>query len=287
MTTTPRVALVTGATQGLGLALVGELARRLEPQDVVYLTGRNDAKTKELAAAFSGMPGATVVPERFDVADADSAARVAALLQDRHGGVDIAFNNAVMRVQPNDEATAVVGEYVEVNNLATTRVLRAFGPIIRDGGRLIVVASSLGTLGYLAPVLHPVFRNLHTLDEVDHAIKTWRDQVASGEVLGSPWPGFINIPSKIGQVAAIRTLAECRRSDDLARGILLAAVCPGMMNTPTSEAFWDVTDAPSPENAAVPLVSLALQPLDPDLYGELSRDGKVLTFDPYRVPTAE
>lgn len=286
MTTTPRVALVTGATQGLGLALVGELARRLEPQDVVYLTGRNDTKTKELAAAFSGVPGATVVPERFDVADADSAERVAALLQDRHGGVDVVFNNAVMRVQPNDDAAAVVGEYVEVNNLATTRVLRAFGSIVRDGGRLIVVASSLGTLDYLAPVLHPVFRDLHSLDEVDHAITTWRDQVASGEVLGTPWPGFINIPSKIGQVAAIRTLAEDRRSDDLARSILLAAVCPGMMNTPTSEAFWDVADAPSPESAAVPLVNLALRPFDPDLYGELSRDGKVLTFDPHRMPTA-
>ncbi|GAA2234510.1 SDR family NAD(P)-dependent oxidoreductase [Promicromonospora sukumoe] len=284
MTTTPRVALVTGATQGLGLALVGELARRLEPHDVVYLTGRNGAKVKELAGTFSGSPGATVVPEHFDVAEADSAERVAALLQDRHGGVDIVFNNAVMRVRPNDDASAVVGEYVEVNNLATTRVLRAFGQIVRDHGRLIVVASSLGTLDYLAPVLHPVFRDLHTLNEVDHAITAWRDQVVSGEVLGSPWPGFINIPSKIGQVAAVRALAEARHDADLVRGILLAAVCPGMMNTPTSEAFWDVADAPTPEHAAAPLVNLALGPADPELYGELSRDGRVLTFDPLRTP---
>lgn len=57
-----------------------------------------------------------------------------------------------------------------------------------------------------------------------------------------------------------------------------------MMNTPTSQAFWNVTDAPTPERAAVPLADLALGPADPNLYGELSRDGNVLTFDPYRTP---
>jgi carbonyl reductase 1 len=36
-----KVALVTGATQGLGLALVESLAARLESDDIVYLTGRD------------------------------------------------------------------------------------------------------------------------------------------------------------------------------------------------------------------------------------------------------
>jgi hypothetical protein len=39
----------------------------------------------------------------------------------------------------------------------TTRILRAFGPLVRDGGRLIVVASTMGTLHHLAPVLHDRF----------------------------------------------------------------------------------------------------------------------------------
>ena len=41
MTTTPKVAVVTGAAQGLGLALVEGLAARLTPADTVYLTGRD------------------------------------------------------------------------------------------------------------------------------------------------------------------------------------------------------------------------------------------------------
>ncbi|MFI9561492.1 hypothetical protein [Nonomuraea endophytica] len=39
--TATRVALVTGATQGLGLALVEGLAHRMSAQNTVYLTGRS------------------------------------------------------------------------------------------------------------------------------------------------------------------------------------------------------------------------------------------------------
>jgi NAD(P)-dependent dehydrogenase (short-subunit alcohol dehydrogenase family) len=44
---TPKVALVTGATQGLGLALVEGLAQRMAPEDTVYLTGRNVDRVTE------------------------------------------------------------------------------------------------------------------------------------------------------------------------------------------------------------------------------------------------
>ena len=119
-----------------------------------------------------------------------------------------------------------------MNNFGTTRVLRAFTPLLRDNARLIVVASSLGTLYYLAPVLHDWFDGLASLDEVDKQVAGWRDAVKDGSARAGAWPGFINIPSKIGQVAAVRTLAEQRRERDTERGILLAAVCPGMINTP-------------------------------------------------------
>jgi hypothetical protein len=103
------------------------------------------------------------------------------------------------------EASAVLD--AEVNNFGTTRVLRAFAPLLRDNARLIVVASSLGTLYYLAPVLHGWFDGLASLDEVDKQVAGWRDAVRDGSARAGAWPGFINIPSKIGQVAAVRALA--------------------------------------------------------------------------------
>jgi NAD(P)-dependent dehydrogenase (short-subunit alcohol dehydrogenase family) len=277
MTTTPKVALVTGATQGLGRALVEGLAARLTPADTVYLTGRDPGRVAEAVSSISGS-GAQVRGELLDVAQPDAADRLAARLRQRHGGADIVFNNAVMRIGPDDDPRAIVDAYTEVNNFGTTRVLRAFAPLLRPDARLIVVASSFGSLRYLAPVLHHRFDRLSSLDEVDKQVGAWRDAVRDGTARSGPWPGFVNIPSKIGQVAAVRALAAQRRDQDSRRGILLAAVCPGMINTPTSAMWWDVSSAPSPPQAAGPLVELALGPVEPEHYGELVRHGQVLPW---------
>ncbi|MBB4905826.1 SDR family NAD(P)-dependent oxidoreductase [Actinophytocola algeriensis] len=275
--TTPRVALVTGATQGLGLALVEGLAHRMAPHDTVYLTGRDLTRVTEAVDAVPG-GGAQVRGELLDVADPHAAARLARQLRDRHGGVDIVFGNAVMRVGPDDDPRAVIEQYTEVNNFGTTRLLRAFAPLVRDGGRLIVVASSLGTLHQLAPVLHRRFDGLPSLDEVDRQVAAWRDAVKDGSARAGAWPGFVNIPSKIAQVAAVRTLASQRRERDAERGVLVAAACPGMLNTPTSALWWDVSAAASPAEGAVALLDLAFDPARPGQYGELVRHGEVVPW---------
>lgn len=272
MTTAPRVALVTGATQGLGLALVEGLAARMAPQDTVYLTGRDPARVAEAAGTMPPQ----VRGEVLDVADHEAAARLAARLRERHGGVDIVFGNAVMRVGPDDDPRAIIEPYTEVNNFGTTRLLRAFAPLLRNNGRLIVVASSLGTLHYLAPVLHNRFDGLSSLDEVDKQVASWRDAVKDGRARAGAWPGFVNIPSKIAQVAAVRALAAERREDN----VLIAAVCPGMLNTPTSALWWDVSTAATPAEGAVALLDLALDPIRPGHHGQLIRDGEVLPWSP-------
>src|SRR5258708_7050966 len=156
-----RVALVTGATQGLGFALVQSLAARLESEDIVYLTGRD---TSRIAAAQASLrPGrARVQVELLDVSREEAIAETAARLVDRHASLDIVISNAYCRVLPQDRPDQVIGNYTETNNLGTTRVLRAFAPTLADGGTLLVVASTLGTLYYLAPVLHERFNELET-----------------------------------------------------------------------------------------------------------------------------
>src|SRR5215471_8792829 len=111
-----RVAVVTGATQGLGLALVEGLAERWSSNDVVYLTGRNTERVSQAMAVLR--PGqAAVRGEVFDVGDTESAERFATTLRERHGGIDVVFSNAVMRITPDDDRRAIIASYVEVNNL--------------------------------------------------------------------------------------------------------------------------------------------------------------------------
>jgi NAD(P)-dependent dehydrogenase (short-subunit alcohol dehydrogenase family) len=225
-----KISIVTGATRNLGFSLAQGLARRLERDDVVYLTGRDKGRVAESVRRLSGHR-ANVTGEVLDVSDRGAVERFANALADRHGGVDIVFSNHYARVQPGENAAEVIDGYVAANNLGTTHILRSFAPLIRDNGRLLVVASRAGSLRALAPALHGRFENLQTLDDVDRAVCAWRDVVRQGLAAGQAWPEWINIPSKIGQVAAVRVLAQQRRAEDMPRGILIAAISPGLIDT--------------------------------------------------------
>ncbi|MGP0089303.1 MAG: SDR family NAD(P)-dependent oxidoreductase [Xanthobacteraceae bacterium] len=269
-----RIALISGATRNLGFFLAQQLAQRLEQSDTVYLTGRDAARVAESVRLLSGAR-AKVRGAVLDVSERDAVERFAASLMERHGGVDIVLSNHYTRVQPKDDPAEVIGYYVECNNLGTTRVLRSFAPLLRDGGRLLVIASRAGSLRALAPVLHARFQNLQSLDDVDRAICIWREEVRSGRAAGRAWPAWINIPSKIGQVAAVRVLAGQRRAEDLRRGILIASISPGLIDTGASRPWLDLRGAPAPAEVAGPLIDLALAPSpDQRFYGELVHVGR-------------
>jgi NAD(P)-dependent dehydrogenase (short-subunit alcohol dehydrogenase family) len=138
-----RIVLITGATRNLGFALAQGLARRLDPGDTVYLTGRDPGRVANSMRILAGAR-ATVCGEVLDVARREAVERLAGALAERHGGVDIVFSNHYARVQPEDDPRKVISDYVEANNLGTTHVLRSFAPLLRDGGRLFVVASRAG-----------------------------------------------------------------------------------------------------------------------------------------------
>jgi len=276
-----RAALVTGATQGLGLALVERFASSLGATDTVYLTGRNRGRIAEAHARLALGGGARVEAAWLDVSLEDSVVELGEMLRERHGTLDVVISNAYSRVVPDDRITEMIDRYVETNNFGTTRVLRTFMPLIADGGTMLVVASTLGTLHHLPPVLHDRFDELETLDEVDRQVDRWRNAVHDGSALPEGWPAFINIPSKVAQVSAVRALARLRRDDDVADEILLTAVCPGMIDTDASRPWFDMSGAQTPHQAAGPLVELALRrPFEPSLYGELVRFGVALPWKP-------
>src|SRR5581483_8579239 len=166
----PRVGVVTGANQGIGRAIVKGLRQRLDSADIVYLTGRNGARVEAAAAelAAEGLP--PVVPHQLDVRSDEDVASFAAAIADRHGGADLVFSNAGYRRwrTPDLPRGAQVRAFIDTNNLGATRMIRAFGPLLRPGGRFFVTASDFGTLRGLGPHLHSRFDTAHmTLDDLD------------------------------------------------------------------------------------------------------------------------
>ncbi|WP_395297616.1 SDR family NAD(P)-dependent oxidoreductase [Kitasatospora hibisci] len=276
-----RIALVTGANQGLGRALVEGLAARMAPEDLVLLTGRHAGRVADAAREVAGAPAtrARVEGRILDVADADAVAALAAGLAERHGGVDVVVSNAIAPLLPDRSQAEQADEFIDVANGGTHAVLRSFGPVLRPGGRLLVVASGLGTLGFLPPRLQPLFDGA-SLEQIEYAVESWRSAVHARTVVESGWPLWVNIPSKVAQVAAVRAVADARRERDLAEGTLVAAVCPGMVDTRASRPwFTDYSGAQTPAEAARAVLDLVLADgVDPAYYGELVQFGKVLPW---------
>jgi carbonyl reductase 1 len=198
------------------------------------------------------------------------------------GEVDIVFSNATARMRPDADPVDEVDAVAETSNLATTSTLRAFAPRLRPAGRLIVVASALGTLDKLDNRVTGRFAHAAEsgLDAVDALVAEWRQAVHDGRAHEEGYGTWLNIPSKVAQVAAVRAVARERRSHDLADNKLVMALCPGLIDTDASRPwFADMSQAQTPARAAAWPVTLALAPqFDPGFYGELVQFGTVLPW---------
>jgi NAD(P)-dependent dehydrogenase (short-subunit alcohol dehydrogenase family) len=216
------------------------------------------------------------------VLDVRDVAAIAALAADL-GEVDIVFSNATSRMSPDADPRNEVDAVAETSNLATTSVLRAFAPRLRPNGRLIIVASALGTLDKLSGRIAGRFAAAaeRDLDAVDTLVAEWRRAVHEERAEDDGYGAWLNIPSKVAQVAAVRALARERRESDLAAGRLLMALCPGLVDTDASRPwFQDMSQAQTPAQAAAWPVELVLSPtFDPAFYGELVQFGKVLPWE--------
>jgi NAD(P)-dependent dehydrogenase (short-subunit alcohol dehydrogenase family) len=196
----------------------------------------------------------------LDVGEDESVDACAATVAQRHGGVDVLISNAGARISPDRPLSDQVAEFVNVNNLGTTRVLEAFEPLLRPRARVVVVASSFGSLRRLDPALHPLFDGPSlTLEAIDRTMLDYAGAVLAGEAVSAGWPDWINVPSKVGQVASMRIFARRMAADP--REMVVNASCPGLVDTEASRPwFADMSQAQSPSEAARDVAWLATAP---------------------------
>ena len=108
----------------------------------------------------------------------------------------------------------------------------------------------------------------------------YADAVERGTAAAEGWPAWINIASKVGQVASMRVLARAMRAEAERRRLVIDAVCPGLVDTAASRPWFDdMSKAQTPDAAAADIVWLATTAYDPQLpYGELVRHREVLPW---------
>jgi NAD(P)-dependent dehydrogenase (short-subunit alcohol dehydrogenase family) len=279
-----KVGVVLGATRGIGLALAEALAGYWGGGGIVYLTARDDASGRSAVATLDAR-GVRAQHLLFDLADPEAASRVANRLRRDHGGVDVVVQNGAYMPRAGVPAVADARPMIEANSHGTLRVLQAFLPVLRAQARLVVVASSLGVLGKLPPALRTRFEAAR--DDPAAVNRLMDDYVAAveaGDAQAQGWPDWVNIPSKVGQVALVRAFARwARTAGALPDGALVNAANPGVTFTDATRDFMGTIfkpeDAQTPEQAARSLLWLATLPSGTTApQGELVEHRRVIPF---------
>ena len=140
-----KIALVTGASRGIGAATATALAAQGAH---VILTART-AKDLEAVedAIFAAGGSATIAP--LDLTDGDSIARLAAAVTERWGKLDILVLNAAMLGTLSPGPTIDGAEFARLFTLNVTAqqvMIASFDALLRksDAGRLVALTSSVG-----------------------------------------------------------------------------------------------------------------------------------------------
>lgn len=186
-----RIALITGGSSGIGLALAQLLARS---NTRLFLVGRDLTKLQAVTQRLT----ATLL--QADVADASDVGQLAAAIEQHAQRLDILVNCAgLLEVGPAEQLGVEVAErLMQVNFLGAVRVIHACLPLLRRGhGPVIVNVSSVA--GRLVPPYMAAYAaSKFALNGYSQALR--QELRPEGIHVGLVLPGPVDTPMVAGKL---------------------------------------------------------------------------------------
>lgn len=216
-----RVALVTGATRGIGREIAVGLAGR---GFAVVATGRDATLGEEVARALG--PASAFHP--LDVTEEAAHTRIARLLETGYGGLDVLVDNAGASFDGFD--AQVARRTLDVNFFGAMRLTDRLLPLLRPHARIVMVSSGMGEVACLGAALRAEVM-APTLDRAGLAafVERFIADVGAGSHAARGWPSNAYRVSKVALNAYTRVLARELEGDP--RRVLVNAACPGWVRT--------------------------------------------------------
>jgi len=137
-----KVALVTGASRGIGMAVAERLAR--DGFKLIINYSGDAAPAEELVRKLQGA-GAQAVAMKADVSDPRAVREMFDAAESTFGGVDVLVNNAgimaLASIAETDDAS--FDRHIAINLKGTFNTLREAAKRLRGGGRIVNFSSSV------------------------------------------------------------------------------------------------------------------------------------------------
>jgi 3-oxoacyl-[acyl-carrier protein] reductase len=140
-----KVAIVTGASRGIGAAVAERLAR---DGFTVVVNYSGDAAPAEAVARKIEDRGGRALSAKADVSDPEAVRRMFDAAETAFGGIDVLVNNAGIMLLSNIAETGdlTFEREINVNLKGTFNTLREAARRLRDGGRIVNFSSSVTSL---------------------------------------------------------------------------------------------------------------------------------------------
>lgn len=221
-----KVAMVTGASRGIGSAVAERLAR-----DGFAVVVNYSGSTEAAAAVVSKIEqaGGRALAVKADIADPRAVREMFAATVAKLGGLDVLVNNAGVMVLSNlaDMDDATFDRQVAINFKGTFNTLREAAKQLRSGGRIINFSSSV--VGLLQPT-YSVYAA--TKAAVEALTKVFTKELRGRNItVNTVAPGptatdlFLNgkPQSVIDHLAKLAPLERLGEPDDIARAVSFLA----------------------------------------------------------------
>lgn len=140
--TEQKIALVTGASRGIGRAIALQLAA--DGFAVVVNYAGNTALAEEVVADVEAKGGRALAVQA-DIADADAVARLFEQTLSTFGRLDVVVNNAGMMqmAKMTSDNVAILDRTLEINLRGSWLVMAKAAESLGEGGRIIALSSSV------------------------------------------------------------------------------------------------------------------------------------------------
>ncbi|AZN96780.1 SDR family oxidoreductase [Mesorhizobium sp. M9A.F.Ca.ET.002.03.1.2] len=145
---TQKVAIVTGASGGIGAAVAERLGK--DGLTVVVNYAGNAASAEAVVAKIEAVGGRAVAAQA-DISDVQAVRRMFDSAETAFGGVDVLINNAGIMTLATiaDSDDTLFDRQIAINLKGTFNTLREAAKRLRDGGRIVNFSSSV--VGLLQP----------------------------------------------------------------------------------------------------------------------------------------